>query len=46
MEWLPSVAGVEGAGRRRKLDWRWGLGESEKGEGAGGGCQLLQEDDK
>lgn len=35
-----------GTGRRRKLDWRWGLGESEKGEGTGGGCQLLQEDDK
>lgn len=32
--------------RMERLDWKWGLGESEKEEGTGGGCQLLQEDDK
>lgn len=41
---LPSVAG--GPGRMGRLDWRWGLGESKKEEGTGGGCQLLQKDDK
>lgn len=33
-------------GRLGRLDWRWGLGDGEKEEGTGGGCQLLQKDDK
>ena len=44
MRGLPSVAG--GMGRMGRLGWRWGLGDSEKEDGAGGGCQLLQKDDK